>query len=52
LETPGTRLVDVDGVWALPAGGAGGLAGLVGAAGAADRTANPFDDRRGLRPAR
>jgi DNA polymerase-3 subunit epsilon len=52
LESPGTRLVEVDGVWALPAGGAGGLAGLVGAAEAADRAARPFDDRRGLRPVR
>ena len=33
LETPGTRLVEVDGVWALPAGGAGGLTGLVSAPG-------------------
>jgi DNA polymerase III subunit epsilon len=52
LETPGTRLVAVDGVWALPAGGAGSLTGVVGAAEAADRAANPFADRRGLRPAR
>jgi DNA polymerase-3 subunit epsilon len=52
LESPGTRLVEVDGVWALPAGGAGGLAGLVSAAEAADRAARPFDDRRGLRPVR
>jgi DNA polymerase III subunit epsilon len=52
LETPGTRLVDVDGVWALPAAGAGGLAALLGAADAAGRAANPFDDRRALRPAR
>jgi DNA polymerase III subunit epsilon len=52
LETPGTRLVEVDGVWALPAGGAGSLGTLVGAADVADRAARPFDDRRGLRPAR
>ena len=52
LEIPGTRLVEVDGVWALPAGGAGSLAGLVAAADAADHAAHPFDDRRGLRPAR
>jgi DNA polymerase III subunit epsilon len=52
LESPGTRLVEVDGVWALPAGGAGGLAGLVGAAEAADRAARPFADRRALRPIR
>jgi DNA polymerase III subunit epsilon len=52
LETPGTRLVEVEGVWALPAGGAAALAGLVGAAEAAERAAHPFDDRRGLRPAR
>jgi DNA polymerase III subunit epsilon len=52
LETPGTRLVEVDGVWALPAGGAGSLNTLVGAADVADRAARPFDDRRGLRPAR
>jgi DNA polymerase III subunit epsilon len=52
LDLPGTRLVEVDGVWALPAGGAGGLRGLVGAAETAGRAAHPFDDRRGLRPAR
>jgi DNA polymerase III subunit epsilon len=53
LETPGTRLVEIEGVWALPAGGAGGLSGLVStAAEAADRAAHPFDDRRALRPAR
>jgi DNA polymerase-3 subunit epsilon len=52
LETPGTRLVEVEGVWALPAGGAGSLGALVGAADVADRAAHPFEDRRGLRPAR
>jgi DNA polymerase-3 subunit epsilon len=52
LETPGTRLVEVDGVWALPAGGAGGLTGLVSTAELGDRAARPFDDRRRLRPVR
>lgn len=52
LETPGTRLVDIDGVWALPAGGAGSLRGLLGAADTDNRAAQPFDDRRRLRPAR
>jgi DNA polymerase-3 subunit epsilon len=52
LETPDTRLVEVDGIWALPAGGAGGLAGLVAAAELGDRAARPFDDRRRLRPVR
>ncbi|HEX2362490.1 MAG TPA: DEDD exonuclease domain-containing protein [Jiangellaceae bacterium] len=52
LETPGTRLVDVDGVWALPATGAGSLTTVISAPDAADRAARPFDDRRGLRPAR
>ncbi len=52
LETPGTRLVEVEGVWALPVGGAGGLAGLVATAEQADRAARPFDDRRALRPVR
>src|SRR5215207_601134 len=52
LESPGTRLVEVDGVWVLPAGGAGGLTALVGAADAAARAARPFDDRRPLRPVR
>ncbi|MBD0292807.1 MAG: DEDD exonuclease domain-containing protein [Jiangellaceae bacterium] len=51
LETPGTRLVDVDGVWALPAAG-GGLAGVAAGSEQADRTARPFDDRRRLRPSR
>ena len=52
LDVPGTRLVEIDGVWALPAGGAGGLAGLVAAAGLGDRAARPFDDLRSLRPVR
>ena len=52
LELPGTRLVEVNGVWALPASGAGGLVGLVAAADLADRATRPFDDRRRLRPVR
>jgi DNA polymerase III subunit epsilon len=52
LETPDTRLVEVDGTWVLPAGGAGGLVDLIGAAATADRAARPFDDRRALRPVR
>ncbi|BEP15399.1 DEDD exonuclease domain-containing protein [Acidothermaceae bacterium B102] len=47
LDVPGTRLVELDGVWASPAYGAGGSLGLL----PASRDAvDPFADRRGLRP--
>jgi DNA polymerase III subunit epsilon len=52
LETPGTRLVELDGTWALPARSAPAYLGLVGQAESGHRTARPFDDRRHLRPAR
>jgi len=48
LAQPGTRLVELDGRWALPAGGAGGLAEWLRPAYDAD--VSPFRDRRGLRP--
>lgn len=49
LERPGTRLVELDGVWCSPAWGAGGLRSWVGTA--ADQTAaHPFADRRSRRP--
>jgi DNA polymerase-3 subunit epsilon len=52
LETPGTRLVEISGTWALPAHGAPGMLHLL--AGVEDdlRAARPFDDRRALRPVR
>lgn len=49
LETPGTRLVEVEGSWVYPAPGAGAYTSLVAAVGD-DRAARPFADRRGLRP--
>jgi DNA polymerase-3 subunit epsilon len=50
LAEPGARLVELDGVWCSPAGGAGGLADWLRAAEAGREAARPFDDRRGLRP--
>jgi DNA polymerase III subunit epsilon len=50
LDTPGTRLVELDGVWASPAYGAGGAVALLGAASSGREAADPFGDRRGLRP--
>ena len=49
LETPGTRLVRLEGTWASPAFGAGGRRGVFDAASDARREARPFDDRRRLR---
>ena len=49
LAQPGTRLVELDGVWSSPAFGAGRLRSWLEAA--YDATlARPFEDRRGLRP--
>jgi DNA polymerase-3 subunit epsilon len=51
LDQPGTRLVELDGVWSCPTHGAGGLAEFVRQAADARTEATPFDDRRGLTPA-
>ena len=48
LETPSARLVEVDGSWSCPAHGAGGQRTILDLELAAD--ADPFGDRRGLRP--
>jgi DNA polymerase-3 subunit epsilon len=50
LAEPGARLVDLDGTWCSPAGGAGSHADWLRAAEAGREAARPFDDRRGLRP--
>ncbi|MDX6227713.1 MAG: polymerase subunit epsilon [Frankiales bacterium] len=50
LDLPGTRLVELDGTWASPAYGAGGAVALLAAAPAGRDAADPFADRRGLRP--
>jgi DNA polymerase-3 subunit epsilon len=50
LEQPGTRLVEVDGAWACPAYGAGGQRMLLDLAIALAPDADPFGDRRDLRP--
>ena len=50
LETPGTRLVRLQGTFASPAFGAGGRRAWLEAAQEARAAARPFDDRRGLRP--
>jgi DNA polymerase III subunit epsilon len=52
LDLPGTRLVDVDGVWVLPATGAGAFSDLLVAMGDSRGVTRPLDDRWGLRPAR
>ncbi|NEE01792.1 DEDD exonuclease domain-containing protein [Phytoactinopolyspora halotolerans] len=50
LETPGVRLVEVDGDWSFPVPSAAAYADIA-AAGELDRSAAvPFGDRRGLRP--
>jgi DNA polymerase III subunit epsilon len=49
LETPGTRLVEVTGTWSCPAHGAGSQRVLLDFALHVD-DADPFGDRRGLRP--
>lgn len=52
LDTPGTRIVEVDGCWTLPAPGAAAYKHVV-LAGDDDReAARPFADRRRLRPSR
>jgi DNA polymerase-3 subunit epsilon len=50
LETPGTRLVDIQGTWALPAHGAGAHSAMLAAAELDHAAARPFTDRRSLRP--
>jgi DNA polymerase III subunit epsilon len=50
LAEPGTRLVELAGVWCSPARGAGGLGDWLAAADAGRGAARPFEDRRGLRP--
>jgi DNA polymerase-3 subunit epsilon len=50
LEAPGVRLVDVDGAWACPAYGAGGQRVLLDLAIELAPDADPFGDRRALRP--
>ncbi|MDP9407403.1 MAG: endonuclease, partial [Actinomycetota bacterium] len=50
LERPGTRLVEVEGEWCSPAGGAGRLREWLDVAEQGREAATPFDDRRGLRP--
>ncbi|MDQ1486769.1 MAG: polymerase subunit epsilon [Actinomycetota bacterium] len=50
LEAPGVRLVEVDGAWACPAYGAGGQRLLLELAIELATDADPFGDRRGLRP--
>lgn len=52
LETPGTRLVRVDGVWTLPWPGAGAYTAVADAREDDQRAARPFADRRPLRPLR
>jgi DNA polymerase-3 subunit epsilon len=56
LETPGTRLVEVDGTWACPLHGAGGERSRLEPLAAARGSAVPFDDvvatDRPARPAR
>lgn len=50
LGEPGVRLVECDGEWACPAGGAARLRGWLAAVDAAAERVEPFADRRGLRP--
>ncbi|EXG80874.1 DEDD exonuclease domain-containing protein [Cryptosporangium arvum] len=50
VERPETRLVKVDTVWSSPARGAGRWAQLVGRMEAGRHGADPFGDRRRLRP--
>ncbi|WP_116950502.1 DEDD exonuclease domain-containing protein [Jiangella endophytica] len=52
LETPGTRLVRVDGVWTLPWPSAAGYTAVADARDDDQRAARPFADRRPLRPLR
>lgn len=48
LDQPGTRLVQVDGTWALPVDSAAAHQHLLNPAGLDHRAANPFADRRRL----
>jgi DNA polymerase III subunit epsilon len=50
LESPGTRLVELDGAWACPAYGAGGQRMLLDLAIEVGNDADPLGDRRDLRP--
>ncbi|SHN42263.1 DEDD exonuclease domain-containing protein [Cryptosporangium aurantiacum] len=50
VERPETRLVKVDTIWASPARGAGRWADLLTRIEAGRQGADPFDDRRRLRP--
>lgn len=50
LETPGTRLVEVDGCWASTAPGAGTYLGVVAATDTDRVAARPLHDHRSLRP--
>ena len=50
LESPGVRLVEVDGEWSCPAYGAGGQRVLLELDVDFGADADPFGDRRGLRP--
>jgi DNA polymerase III subunit epsilon len=50
LESPGVRLVEVDGSWACPAYGAGGQRVLLDLAIELPADTDPFGDHRGLRP--
>jgi DNA polymerase-3 subunit epsilon len=50
LEQPATRLVQLDGAWVCPAGGAERWRGLLDQVAAGREFARPFDDRRQLRP--
>jgi DNA polymerase-3 subunit epsilon len=50
LDSPGVRLVELDGVWACPAYGAERARALLSAASDARARADPLRDRRGLRP--
>ncbi|HYJ69987.1 MAG TPA: DEDD exonuclease domain-containing protein [Nocardioidaceae bacterium] len=46
LETPGIRLVDIDGTWTCPIGGAGGHLATVVVAESGRDSVIPFDERR------
>jgi DNA polymerase-3 subunit epsilon len=50
LDSPGVRLVEVDGSWSCPAHGAGGQRQLLDLAIELEADPDPFADRRGLRP--
>jgi DNA polymerase-3 subunit epsilon len=50
LESPGIRLVDVDGEWTCPVGGATRHLALHDAVNQSRLTLVPFDDRRSISP--